>query len=548
MLVRNPGFTAVAVLALALGIGANTAIFSVVNAVLLEPLPYQKPGEIMRLSTAWANQDDKGILTISYPDFLDYQSQNEVFTGIAIIDGMSMTLAGGDEPERLQCALVSASLFPLLGVEPVVGRNFSPEEGQPAGSPVVIISHRLWQRRFASDPAIAARLEQAYPGTNKGKQVRVSRLNDLVVQQSRAMLLVLLGAVGLALLIACANVANLLLTRAVERQKEIAIRTAVGASQGRIVRQLLTESMMLALTGGAAGLLLALWSADAFIALEPEGIPRLDEAGINAKATGFTLVISLVTGLLFGLVHALQVSKPNLVSYIKDSGESGSASKGNRRMRDLLVVSEVALTLVLLVSAGLLIKSFWQLQQVDSGIKADNLLTLQLSLPQKEYTEDKQSRDLYRDLLARLAATPGVRSVGAVNILPLGGFSCDSFTRDDRPGTPGQLGIYGVASYSVTQRMREIGVRMALGARRGDIVKLILGQGVVLTLAGVAIGVAAASIFTRVLASFLFKVEMTDAATFAGVSLLLMAVALLACFIPARRAMKVGPGIALRYE
>jgi putative ABC transport system permease protein len=796
MLVRNPGFTAIAVLALALGIGANTAIFTVVNAVLLEPLPYQKPDEIMRLSATWANQDDMGILTISYPDFLDYRAQNEVFTDVSIIDGTSMTIAGGDEPERLQCALVSASLFPLLGVQPIVGRSFLPEEDQPSGGPVVIISRSLWQRRFNFDPAIvgqaitlsqnsytvigvmpsefkmpsslmggrptdlwmtitpsahkrsrsthryeaygrlkpgvtlaraqddlsaiAGRLEQAYPDTNKGKQVRVSQLSEMVVGESRTMLLVLLGAVGFVLLIACANVANLLLARATKRQKEIAIRTAVGARRGRIVQQLMTESMLLALAGGAAGLLIALWSVDAFVALKPEGIPRLDEVALNAKVMGFTLGVSLVTGLLFGLVPALQVSKPNLVSYIKESGGSVSAGTGNRRIRDLLVVSEIALALVLLIGAGLLIKSFWRLQQVDSGIKTDNLLTLQLSLPQKEYTEDKQSRDFYRELLSRLEATPGVRSVGAVNILPLGGgFSCDSFARDDRPAPPNEepcaeyrlitpdyfrtmgvplmagrgfterdnedstqvviineamaqkfwpgedpigmrltpdtgkhvsreivgvvrnvkhfgfaadaapefyipffqdyyarsmalalrtdsnptsligavrnevwsldkslpvinvrtmnelvarsvaqprfrtmllgifasvalmlaaLGIYGVVSYSVTQRTREIGIRMALGAQTSDILKLILGHGVAVTMIGVAIGVAAASIVTRVLASFLFKVDVTDAGTFAGVSLLLMAVALLACYIPARRAMKVDPMVALRYE
>ncbi|MGA9770173.1 MAG: ABC transporter permease [Blastocatellia bacterium] len=797
MLRKSPGFTATAVLALALGIGANSAIFSVVNAVLLEPLLYPQPDRIVRLFIAGTSQSKEPVIkSVSYPDFVDLREQNSVFEEMAFIDGAGLTMADAAEPERLQCALVSASLFSLLGVEPVQGRAFTSEEDRPGGPPVVLLSYGLWQRRFGSSPdilnqtitlsrnsytvigvlppntkmpsdlttgrsfdlwmpvmpsaykrdrsmnryeaygrikpgvtlkqaqtdveTIASGLEQQYQDSNKGKAIRILPLTDLVVRNSRATLLVLFGAVGFVLLIACANVANLMLSRATSRSKEIAIRAALGATRRRIVQQLLIESSMLALIGGAVGLLIALWSIDALVALQPVGLPRIDEIGINTVVAAFTLGLSLLTGLLFGLAPALQVSKPDLVTAIKEG--TGSASASTNRVRRLLVISEVAMALVLLVGAGLLIKSFWRLQHVDPGINPANLLTFQISIPQTQYATDQQTKDFYQQLTGRLQSLPGVESAAAVNFLPLGGgFSCDSFTRDDRPFKPGEepcveyrsitsdyframgiglvsgrgfsdrdrqpvaiineamarrfwpgedpvgmrltpdtgehvsreiigvikdikhfgldietapelyvphfqdpwerqmtlvlrtsgdplsltaavrsevremdkslpvlnirsmdqllsrsvaeprfrtlllggfaalalllasLGIYGVISYSVSQRTREIGIRMALGAQTPDIVRMVVRQGLLLTLAGVTIGIACAFVLTRilltgVLSSFLYQVSVTDTMIFVVIPLILMGVALGASFVPARRATKVDPMTALRYE
>ncbi len=793
MLLKKPGFTVAAVLALALGIGANSAVFSVVNAALLNPLPYSEPDRIVRLFATSPSEGNPAIKSVSYPDFIDYRAQSNAFDEMAIIDGTSLTLMSGDEPERIQCALVSASLFPLLGVRPAHGRAFLEEEDRPSASPVVILGNDLWRRRFNSDTqiigqqvtlnknsytiigvmpagfkmpgnllggrpfemwmpitpaayrrnrsqhrfecygrlkpeatmeraqeemsAIAASLEAAYPDTNKDKGVSLASLKELVVGDSRALLWVLLGAVSFVLLIACANVANLLLARATSRQKEMAIRAALGASRWRIIRQLLAESLLLSLAGGVVGLLIAMWSADALIALQPGGIPRLDEVGIDARVLGFTLGVSILTGILFGLAPAIQVSKPDVATAIKEG--SVSAGQGNR-LRSALIICEVALSLVLLVGAGLLIKSLWLLTRVDPGIRTDKTLTLQLSLPQSDYAEDHQAKNFYEGLIERVKATPGVESVAAVNILPLGGgYSCDSFTRDDRPAPAGQepcaeyrsitpeyframgialtagrefverdqrdaapvaiineafareyfpdvnpigmritsdtgehvsreivgvvgdvkhfgldkeakpelyvpyfqdswprsmvvvlraaseptgiigavrsevslmdknlpvtnirtmdeflrrstaeprfralllalfaaiavtlsaLGIYGVISYSVTQRAREIGIRLALGAGRQDIISMVVRQGMLLALAGVVIGLGAAFMLTRVLSDFLFAVTATDAMTFIAVSLLLTGVALAACFVPARRATRVDPMVALRYE
>jgi putative ABC transport system permease protein len=715
---------------------------------------------------------------------------------MAIVDGASMTLVSGAEPERVQCALVSASLFPLLGVRPVVGRAFLEEEDRPAAMPVVILGNEIWRRRFNSDPqvvgqqvtlsknsytivgvmpdgfkmpsnllggrpfdvwmpitpaaykrnraqhrfecygrlkpeatmqsaqeelsAIAARLEATYPDTNKDKGARLASLKELVVGDSRALLWILLGAVSFVLLIACANVANLLLARATTRAKEVAIRSALGASRRQIVGQFLTESLLLALAGGTVGLFVAMWAADALVALQPRGIPRLDEIGIDTRVLGFTLGVSVVTGILFGLAPAIQISKPDVAAAIKESSLSATAGRGSNRLRSALIVCEVALSVVLLVGAGLLIKSLWLLTRVDPGIRTDNRLTLQLSLPQSDYAKDNQAKNFYEQLIERVKATPGVESAAAVNILPLGGgYSCDSFTRDDRPAPPGQepcaeyrsitpeyframgipltrgrefaegdqsdtapvaiineafvreyfadvnpigmritsdtgkhvsrevvgivgdvkhfgldkeakpelyvpyfqdswprsmvvvlrtasepklvigavrnevslldknlpvinvrtmdellrrstaeprfralllalfaaiaiilsaLGIYGVISYSVTQRTREIGIRLALGAKRQDIIRMVVRQGMLLTLAGVVIGLGAAFMLTRALSDFLFTVSATDALTFVAVSLLLTGAALGACFAPARRATRVDPMVALRYE
>ncbi|MGA9770728.1 MAG: ABC transporter permease [Blastocatellia bacterium] len=792
MLLKKPGFTLVAVITLALGIGANTAIFSVINAVLLKPLSYAEPDRLLQLFAVFPDEgSDPEIKTVSWPDFVDIKSQSQSFTDMAAVDGTALNLTGGNETERLRVALVSASLFELLGVNPALGRNFLDEEDQPNGAPVIILSHGLWQRRFGADSGIlgqaitlnrsdytvvgvmprgfkmpsdlsggntdawmpitpfaikrsrgqhrfeayarlkpeatfdsaredmsviAGQLERQYQSTNKDKGAGLMPLGELVVRDSRKMLLVMLGAVGFVLAVACANVANLMLARAASRSREIAIRTTLGAGRWRIIRQLLTESLLLSLVGGLAGLLLALWGTDAVVALHPGGLPRLDEVRMDWQVLSFTLVVSLVTGLLSGLAPALQASKSDQVTAMKE----GSTQSSSRRLRNLLVVAETALALVLLIGAGLLIKSFWRLQQVDAGIKPDHLLTFQVSLPRNDYPEAQQKRIFFENLLERAAAIPGVQSVGASHILPLSGaFSCDSFMRDDRPLPPddhpcaeirlvtpdyfltlgigltrgrafterdngaagavvmineamaekfwpgedpigkrltpdsgatvsreivgvvrdikhfgldmeskpeyyipyqqdpwssaltiamrttgdpaslsqavrsevrsldsslpvtnlrtmkelvdrsvaeprfrtlllgvfagvalllSMLGIYGVMSWSVAQRTREVGVRMALGAAPADILRLLIGQGMIVALVGVGIGISGAFMLTRVLASFLFEVNATDLLTFVSISVLLLAAAMLACYVPARRATRIDPMVALRYE
>ena len=796
MLAKKPGFTLIAVITLALGIGANTAIFSVVNAVLLKPLSYTEPDRIVQVFAIFpADGSDPEIKTVSWPDFVDIKAQGQSFSDMAVIDGTSLNLTSGNEAERMRVGLVSASLFPMLGVNPALGRSFLDEEDQPNGAPVIVLSYGLWQRRFGGSSsiigqtitlsrndymvvgvmprgfkmpsdlsggntdvwmpvapfafkrsrgqhrfeayarlkpeatlesareelsAIAGHLEQQYQSTNKEKGAGLMPLGELVVRDSRKMLFVLLGAVGFVLAVACANVANLMLARAASRSREIAIRTTLGAGRWRIIRQLLTESMLLALVGGLAGLLLALWGTDAVVALHPGGLPRLDEVKMDGQVLGFTLLVSLFTGLLSGLAPALQASKFDQVTAMKEGGTQSAGSRSSRRLRNLLVMAETALAVVLVVGAGLLIKSFWRLQQVDAGIKTDHLLTLQVSLPRNDYPEAGQKRIFFEQLLERAAAIPGVQSVGASHILPLsGGYSCDSFMRDDRPLPPddrpcaeirlvtpdyfrtlgigltrgrafterdnsgaGQvvmineamaekfwpgedpigkrltpdsgtivsreivgivrdvkhfgldteakpeyyipyqqdpwssaltiamrttadpaslsqavrsevrsldknlpvtnlrtmqelversvaeprfrtlllsvfagvalllsvLGIYGVMSWSVAQRTREVGVRMALGAAPADILRLLVGQGMIVAVVGVSLGVSAALMLTRVLASFLFEVNATDLMTFAIVSVLLLTAALLACYVPARRATKIDPMVALSYE
>jgi len=760
--------------------------------VLLKPLSYTEPDRIVQLFAIFPDDGpDPEIKTVSWPDFGDIKAQSQSFSDMAVIDSTSLNLTSGDEAEQLRVGLVSARLFPMLGVNTTLGRNFLDEEDQPDGAPVIILSHGLWQRRFGANPdiigqhitlsrkdytvvgvmprgfkmpsdlsggntdawmpvtpsafkrsrghhrfeayarlkpeatierareelsVIASHLEQQYQNTNKEKGAGLMPLGELVVRDSRKMLFVLFGAVGFVLAVACANVANLTLARAASRSREIAIRTTLGAGRWRIIRQLLTESLLLSLVGGLAGLLIALWGTDAVVALHPGGLPRLDEVKMDWQVLGFTLVVSLFTGLLSGLAPALQASKSDQVTAMKEGGVQSS----NRHLRNLLVIAETALALILVVGAGLLIKSFWRLQQVDAGIKTDHLLTFQISLPRNDYPEAVQKRIFFEQLLERAAAIPGVQSVGATHILPLSGaYSCDSFMRDDRPLPPddrpcaeirlitpdyfrtlgisltrgrmfterdnsgaGQvvmineamaekfwpgedpigkrltpdsgttvsreivgvvrdvkhfgldmeakpeyyipynqdpwssalniamrttadpaslsqavrsevraldstlpvrnvrtmeqmvqrsvaeprfrtlllgvfagvalllsvLGIYGVMSWSVAQRTREVGVRMALGAAPADILKLLVGQAMIVAVIGVSLGLCAALMLTRVLASFLFEVNATDPVTFVAVSVLLIAAALLACYVPARRATKVDPMIALRYE
>jgi putative ABC transport system permease protein len=800
MLWKSPGFTLVTVLALALGIGANTAIFSVVNTVLLRPLPFPN-GERIVFMGEWSQQIPE--MSVSYPNFADWRDQNTVFEQIAAFRNSNYVLTGVGEPERLDGRQVSAAFFPVLGVSPALGRNFSPQEDKPGGNPVALISHGFWQRRLGSDPtvvnkplllngenytvigvlpqtfewqspvdvfvpvglhadrfmdrdshpgmyvlgllkpgvsveqsrtemkAIAARLAEQYPKTNAGNSVALQSLQDQAVQDIRPALLILLAAVGFVLLIACANVANLLLARAASRSKEIAIRTALGAGRMRIIRQLLTESLLLSLLGGLLGLLFAMWGIDALLSAIPDDVPRLLVAhiGLNGRVLAFTLGISVLTGLLFGLAPALQASKSNLNESLKEGGRSGSAGGSHQRVRNVLVVIEVGVSLLLLVGAGLLIQSFMRLQQTDLGFDPANVLTLRVPLPEARYKENAQVANFWEELEKRVSALPGVESVGITRGLPMNGgiesgitvegqevvdkkditiavnlftsakyfntmnipllsgrYFTEQDTKDSQPvvlidemlatrffpntdpvgkrlkmGTadnqapwmqivgvlkhvkhysPNEkprveiftpykqvnpqffaaatrsmwlavkthladptsltaairnevqqidkdqpisnvdtmenivaatvapqkfatwllglfaavamllaaIGIYGVMAYSVTQRTHEIGIRMALGAGQRDVLRMVVGQGMKLALIGVACGLAGAFAATRLMTSLLFGVSATDPLTYGGVAVLLAAVALFACLIPARKATKVDPMIALRYE
>src|SRR5262245_25771849 len=457
-LLKAPNYTLIAVLTLALGIGANTAVFTLVNAVLLRPLPYREPHRLVRL---WETGPQRPTFSVSGPNYHDWEEQNQVFEQMAAWRERSFNLTSGDDPERIIAASVTAGFFPLLGVKPALGRGFIPEEDQPgANSRVVIISDSLWQRRFGADAnilgktitlngdsyavvgvmapefqfgttgdlwlplaldpvrdnrsnhiltaaarlkpgvtldqsraeldTIARRLQEQYPNSNKGWGVKIATFYDWIVEaQFRKALLILLGAVGLTLLIACANVANLTLSRAASRQKEIAIRSAIGATRFRVIRQLLTESLILSLLGGGLGVLLAWWGVDSFVAANPANIPRLGEIGLDNRALAFTLIVSLLTGLLFGVVPAFQASRIALNEFLKDGGRTSSGF-GLSRLRRLLIVSEIAFALVLLVGAGLLMKSFLRLQHVNLGFDPDRVFSLQLALPPTKYPEARQ--------------------------------------------------------------------------------------------------------------------------------------------------------------
>ncbi|HEY9281941.1 MAG TPA: ABC transporter permease [Pyrinomonadaceae bacterium] len=793
MLLKAPVFTSIAVITLALGIGANTAIFSVVNAVLLRPFPYENPERLLIIQESVSG--GAGI-SPSYLNFADWHAQNTACSSMAAVRmNESFNFTGAGEPERLQGRIVSAGFFSTLGIKPLPGRDFLAEEDRPGATPAVILSHGFWQRRFGADPGIvgkqltlnnqsftvvgvtpanfqfgpeadvtvpmglqaerfrlrgrdpgvgvvarlrpgvsqqqaetelnlfAARLERQYPESNTGRRVLLTPLHESFVGNVRQPLLILLGAVGLVLLIACANVANLLLVRASARRKEMAVRVALGAGRVRVVRQLLTESVLLAALGGALGVLLAFWGTSLIISQVPDGIPRLHEAEVDAPVLVFTLAVSLLTGLLFGLAPALQASRPNLTEGLKE-GERGSSGRG-QRLRGALVVCEVALTLALLAGAGLLIQSFRRVLQADPGFNARNLLTMQLSV---NNADGHQVANFFEQLQREVRSLPGVRSVAVSNGLPLGGANQPSFIVEGRPrpepgkepagirytvspdyfGTLGiellkgrvfaaqdtpdtqpvviidevlarqyfpdedplgkrlaqalpnapsleivgvvrhvehdsldgqaparaqfylnfhqipaerlptqvrrinllvrtevdpsslapavrgqvaalnkdqavfnvrtmeqivaqsvaprrfsmllltvfaavalvlaGVGIYGMMSYSVAQRTREIGVRMALGAKVSDVLKLVIGQGMKLVLFGLALGLVASVALTRTIKGLLFGVSANDPATYAVIAVLLALVALLACFVPARRATRVDPMIALRGE
>ncbi len=792
MLLKSPGFTVVAIIALALGIGANTAIFSVINAVLLRPLAYPKADEIVYFTGV---NTAKGISrsNISAPDYVDWTKQTKVFAQMAAFVTGGAILTGTNEPERVPRAVVTASFFNVLGVQPVLGRAFLAEEDQPNSQQVAVLSYGLWKRRFGSDaniignkitvsgrimtvvgvmPAgyefpeqtqiwtslrldasdekrdnrsyeaigrikpdvsleqaqaqistINAQLAKSYEETNNGWDIKLVRLHERLVGDVRPSLLALLGAVAFVLLIACANVANLLLARASARQKEMAVRTALGASRLRVVRQLLTESVLLSLMGGTLGLLLSVWLTDLLIALSPADTPRFSEINLDYRVLGFTMIVSCLTGVLFGLAPALQASKIDLNEALKEGGRGMSESHRRNRLRSLLVVSEIALSLMLLVGAGLLIKSFQHLRDVKPGFTPEHVLTMIVPLPYAKYHEPQQRADFYRQLVERVKALPGVASAGMVLNLPLngGGFSVwRSFIREGHPMTTEEsanasylvttpdyfrtmeipllagrnfndrdtenspmvviisetmarryfgskedsigkritiwrdekfpreivgvvgdtkpstldadaaaqtyvaytqdatwnsmalavrtngeptlmtaavrhevlaidkdqpiyniktmedvvinsvgsrrvsvllfsvfasialvlaaLGIYGVMAYSVAQRTHEIGVRLALGAQVSDILRLVIRQGMTLALIGVGAGLVGALFLTRVMRSLLFGVSATDPFIFALVAVLFGIVALAACYIPARRATKVDPMIALRYE
>jgi putative ABC transport system permease protein len=787
MLVKRPGFTLIVVLTLALGVGANTAIFSVVNAVLLRPLPYEASE---RLIYVFDSNPTSGFprFASSPPNFADWRQQQQSFEYLAAFLSWSFNLTGRGEPERIAGARVSAEIFPLLGVKPLLGRTFLPDEDRAGNNRVVLLSQALWQRHFAEDrnvigqaltlnsesytiigvipsyfrvpsqselwipggfdefnrrgnhflgvlgrlksgvslrqaqtdlETIARRLEQQYPDTNKGWGVELVPLFEVVVGDIQLALWVMLAAVGCVLLIACVNVANLLLSRAATRRREMVIRSALGASRWRIVRQLLAESMLLALIGGGVGFLLGLWSVELLTSFGADRIPRVEEIGMDQRVLVFTLLITLLTGFLFGLAPALQNSKPELSEALKEGGKGGGTGWRGKRARSLLVVAQIALSLVLLVGAGLLLKSFLRLHQVKLGFQPEHVLTAMISLPRERYAEARQRNGFYQKLLQQLSAVPGVQSAGVVDPLPLVGDSNWEFFIEGGPRLPdgrgyntnfrrcspdyfrtlsipllqgrlfteldtaeaeqvliinqtfqqrffpngdalgkriafrgpdgpwhtivgvvgdvrhvglereaglelyrpfaqtpagtvtlavksalepgvvaasirrevskldaaqpiysiipmseliardiaperfnllllavfaavalllAAIGIYGVMNYAVTERARELGIRLALGAQPRDVLRLVFGQAVWLVVAGGASGLGMALALTRLMRQMLFEVGANDPMTFTFVALLLALVALLACWIPARRAMKVDPLVALRNE
>ncbi|HYE65859.1 MAG TPA: ABC transporter permease [Pyrinomonadaceae bacterium] len=789
----SPGFSLVAVITLALGIGANTAIFSVVSHVLVRPLPYR---DAERLVWVWGKNDQLGVSQgyLSNADIYDFGRQSEALESIAAWTTLPINLIKDGQSERLEGLLVTPNFFATLGVTMQAGRDFLPDEAQEGRNLVVIISDGLWRRGFGADPGvigkrltldrydansfmvvgvapaevqypqrtdvwmpditepggsergghdlravarlkrdvrmeqaeselntIAVRLEQQHPATNKGWRVSLTSVRDHVLGTPYKAVWMLLCAVGCVLLIACANVANLQFARAATRGKEIALRAALGASRPRIIRQLLTESMLLAFIGGGAGLLLAWWGVRLLRTLGPVTIPRLAEVGIDGSVLAFTSTITFLTGVAFGLLPALDASRPDLNETLKQ-GARGATASGRKRLRSLLLVSEVALTVLLLSGTGLLLKSFWRLRNVDPGFRAEHVLTAGISLNRDKYMQSDERRiNFFRQVIERIEALPGVEKVGAISHLPFGGRGVNlGFTLEGRPLTPvedttraelrvvspayfeamgiplrqgraftaqdtasaskviivnetfarrflngtltlgkrlqiklrepfvgeivgvvgdvrhrgydadprpevyvsylqntlwpvmnlvartrsepGEMaaavqreilaldptqavfnvrpltdfladsiaerrfnlmllmvfaavalltaaaGIYGVMAYTVARRMHEIGIRVALGAQKSDVLKLIIGQGMRLTLMGVAFGLICALALTRVLASLLYGVSATDPAAFACVVVLLVLVALLACYLPARKALGVDPIRALRSE
>jgi putative ABC transport system permease protein len=793
MFSKRPFFTAIAVLTLALGIGANTAIFSVVNAVLLSPLPYE---ESDRLMGVWENQASRGRREqpVAISNFIDWKEQNQSFELMAAVRSATFNLTDGGEPERIDGIRVSVEILRVLRIEPALGRGFTDAEGRPGGEMVALLSHALWQRRYGSNAdiigrkitldqrpftvigvlpagvrhpglnfpetgadiwipavpqqgelprgfhafrvigrlragatieaaqaefdAIAERLQQQYPNSNTGWVIGITPLREQIVGRIRTPLLVLLGAVVFVLLIACANVANLLLAQATARRQELAIRTAFGASRSRLVRQMLTESLMLSFAGGVIGLALAVWGVPVLTSIDANRIPRMEEIGVDARVLAFTLAVSIVTSLLFGLVPALRSSSNRFIEALRE-GRKGAGGAAHHRTLNLLVVVEVALAMVLLICAGLMIRSFLSVKEVDPGFDPRGLLTLSVNLPTSSYKDQRQQEIFYRRFIDGLSAIAGVEKAAAISRLPVVGFATANFTLEGKPvpagtepsadyravtpeyfqtigiplisgrdftsqdterssdvivineamrdqffegenpigkriqlaaertrfreivgvvgdaklgsldsattpavyvpfpqstwpdafrqgflvvrgknpeslvsairselknidaeiplsqvrtmeqiissslsqrrfntsllavfaalaGLLAAVGIYGVMAFSVSQRTHEIGVRMALGAEHRDVMKMVLGQGALLAAAGAAAGVVGAFALTRVLSTLLFGVTATDPVTFALIPLTVIATAVAACYVPARRATRVDPVIALR--
>jgi putative ABC transport system permease protein len=793
LLLKHPGFTAIMIAVLALGIGANTAIFSVVNSVLLRPLNYPDSAALMTLWEDHTRREGPIREWTSPPGFRDWREQSTVFAHMAAMTGWGPTLTESGEPEMLAGANVSHEAFTVLGVKPQLGREFRPEEDKAGAEKVAIISHSLWQRRFNGDAAIigrgirlsgeiytiigvmpsgfqfplinnadiwrtweptlnpgcqrgcatqrviarlkpgvtveraraemttlAGRFEQQFPDSNKNVGATVTPLHELIVGNVREGMLALLLAVGFVLLIACANVANLLLVKAAAREREMAIRAALGAGRARVIRQLLSESVLLALIGGTLGVLLAFWLVDWLKWIAPAGTPRIEEIGIDGRVLLFSLGVAAITGLLCGLVPAWQAAKSDLNQALRDAGAGNKGSSGGGRVRSALVVAEITIALTLLVGAGLLLRSFMLLQGVDPGFSPERVLTARLGLPQNAYPNREQVASFHNQLHQRLKTLPGVQAASYSSSVPMTGINTDTgFIIEGRPAPPpGQegtgawfsvvspdyfrtlnirlrqgrlfaesdgenaprviiiseatarkywpnesplgkrlgfgrepewreiigvvsdvrhfglslearptmyfsshqvsraftnivlrvqgdplnyvaalrqevqaldktlalsrvqtmeeivsatvavprlvmllfasfaavalvlasLGIYGVMAYSVTQRTHEIGIRIALGAQTRNVLGLVVGQGMKLAVLGVGLGLAASFGLTRLMESLLFGIQATDPLTFAAVALLLTLVALLACYLPARRATKVDPMIALRYE
>jgi putative ABC transport system permease protein len=798
MFLKNPGFSAVAILTLALGIGTNTAIFSVVNAVLLRPLPFRDPGKLCLL---FEHFPTIGVINPSYQNFIDWRDQSTSYEGVAMIHGATFTMTGAGDPQRLAGQMASANFFPLMGVNPIYGHTFFPDEDRPGGPPVALLSYGFWQRQFGGSPdaigknltldnqsysvvgilpanfqffqpvdvmipiatwakalpddrswhpgltaiarlkpnvtidqanteisLIAKRLEQQYPIYDTNVGAGVVPLHDQMVQNVRPALLVLLGAVGLVLLIACTNIANLLLARASGRRQEIAVRMAIGAGRARILRQLLTESVLLAFMGAVTGLIFAALTMAPLVRLASTSIPNVGPITLDGHVLLFAGIIAVVAGILFGLAPALQTSRLDLRTMLNEATRGSTGSARQQQVRATLVVVEVALALVLLIGAGLLIRSFSRLQEVQPGFEATSLLVVDVPVSPKAFPKSAQRMDFYDSLRARASVLPGITSVGAATALPVSGGGAsihfniqghppqsprdyilvgyrpvtakyldtlhvpllqgrliteadteknqfvvvvnDAMARHFFPGesalgkevqigatpspekevpymqivgvvgnmkqnlatdpvaemyvpvrqadsllpvfalsfvlrttgdphaqipafrgvlhdlNPDQplvrirtmeenistsvsqprfrtvllgifaisalllsvVGIYGLMAYSVSQRVHEVGIRIALGAQKSDVLKLIVGQGLKLVFIGIIVGLAGAFALSRILATFLYGVTATDPVTFAGVSITLIAVAFIACYIPAHRATKVDPIVALRYE
>jgi putative ABC transport system permease protein len=792
ILLKSPVFTLAAILSLTIGIGATTAIFSVVNGVVLRPLPYKEPDQLVRL---WHNKPEIKMtrMPVSAGNVNVWREQAESFESVAVFSQTASVITGEAEPEQMMGARISYNLLPMLGYQPLIGRGFLPEENKPGSSKTIILSHKLWQQRFGGDASVLEQsitldqtnqftiigvmppevtfpgeslfwipetttatgrhdmrmlsvlarlkpgvtpqmasseislinqqLQQQLPNDYKEWETQLQPLHEFVVGKVRSSLLILLGAVGFVLLIACANVANLLLARAAGRQKEMAMRAALGAGRLRLMRQLLTESTLLALLGGASGVLLAYWAVQGLIALKPPDVPRLAQVNLDAKVLAFTFFTTLLVGLIFGLAPALHSSKPDLNNALKEGAVTARSGRRWLRhfgLRDVLVVTQTAMAVVLLIGAGLLIKSFVKLRQVELGFSPTNVITMRLAPPFNRFEKDAKTMDYYRQMLDVLKEVPGVEAVAAVTSAPTGGAFMSApiliagqpapdnadtqrafltvvssdyfraignplkqgrlFTDDDKEGsTPvaiinetmarsyfpdtnpiGQriaikgepdkwmeivgvtadikqfaieepnkpsfyqpyrqketafmslllrttdnsaalipvlrnriqetdkftaissvrtlnelvsdsvaqprfytlllavfacialslaaLGIYSVLAYSVSQRTHEIGIRMALGAQAQRILRMILGQGMILILTGVAIGVASAIALTRLMTGLLFGVSATDPIVFAVITLVLVIVALVACVIPAHKATKVNPLQALKHE